>query len=115
LNYLKIRKCLIMSKREPVQDLIQDPIPLKRWKNDIPTSSELVEARNKLQHKLLHALGEAIYYWAARDDLYAFFEDYMKNLYVPMEITYDDKSVTEEFYKKLGETVQRLEKEWTKL
>ncbi len=104
-----------MSKREPVQDLIQDPIPPKRWKNDIPTSSELVEARNTLQHKLLQGVGHAMNSGLSTEPLYAFFADYMKNLYIPMEITYDDKSVTEEFYKKLGETVQRLEKEWTKL
>jgi hypothetical protein len=104
-----------MSKREPFQELAQDPIPLKRWRAGIPTSTELVEAKMTLQHKFLQGLGHAMNSGSPTETLYAFFEDYMKNLYIPMEITYNDKSVTNEFYKTLGQTFERLELEWKQI
>ncbi len=45
----------------------------------------------------------------SKEEMYIFYENYMKNLYVPVNIN------SRGFYKTLNKTFRRLEQEWEKL
>jgi len=45
----------------------------------------------------------------SKEEMYIFYENYMKNLYVPVKIN------SRGFYKTLNKTFRRLEQEWEKL